>query len=450
MAAPRNAFKVGVMSVICVTLAFAILIWIGKGIGGDTRILTIRFKCDPNMPTLSPGSAVLVGGQRVGRVITAVVRRNEEAGPKPPPSEAYEVIVEAEVRADIDLRRDAQVFAEGPPLGGDGLIKIDLGTDEGILDSTAVVKGSQPAGFSAILASLQSELDTTDVNSLLYRVKYQLDPGMRDSLMNRLLVSMEDLNRMTASLRLEMSATERDSLVAKLRGALNNVETATGSLADQMNPERPGGLLGKVHGAVDTVGGSLTTVSRIVASTETPVNETLTHVASTARKLDTQVMENIARQTDPDNVEGLVSRVNTAAARLNDSLADIKYVTGATREVLVLNRDNINKMLMNFKETSEHIKGAAKYVLERPWRVFNAPSKTEDRQHVLFDATRNFAEAANRLDDATIQLKALAELHDGRIPADNSDLVRIRKDLEATRAKFQQAEQQLWRELNVK
>lgn len=450
MATPRNAYKVGLMSVICMTAAFGILVWVGKGVGSETRILRIRFKCDPNMPTLSQGSAVLVGGQRVGRVVTAELHRNADAGPNAPPSEAYIVIVEAEIKDFIELRRDAQVFAEGPPLGGDGLIKIDLGKDERIMDSTEVVQGSQPAGFSAILASLQSELDTSDVNSLLYRIKYQLDPGMRDSLMNRLLVSMNDLNRMTEALRTEMSPTERDSLIAKLRASMTNVQSATGSLAEQMDAERPGGLLGKVHGAVDTVSGSLTTVSRIVASTETPVNETLTHVASTARKLDTEVMENIAKQTDPENVEGLVSRVNTAAARLNDALADIKYVTGTTREVLVLNRDNINKMLMNFKETSEHLKGATKYVLERPWRLINAPSKTEDRQHVIFDATRNFAEAANRLDDATIQLKALAELHDGQIPADNVDLKRLRTDLEATRAKFQQAEQQLWRELNVK
>lgn len=450
MAAPRNAFKVGVMAVICIATAFGILVWIGKGVGRDTRILKIRFKCDPNLPTLSEGSAVLVGGQKVGRVLKARVERNMEAGPQAPPSEAYMVLVDAEILDFIELRRDAQIIAEGPPLGGDGLLKIDLGKDERIMDSTAVVQGSQPAGFSAILATMQTELDSNNVSGLLYRIKYQLDPGMRDSLMNRLLLSMEDLNRMTEALRTELSAEERDSLIARLHLALANVQTATGSLADEMNPSRSGGLVGKVHGAMDTVSGSLNTVARIVASTETPINETLGHVASTASKLDTQVMENIARQTDPDNVEGLVSRVNKAASQLNDSLADIKYITGTTREILVLNRDNINKMLLNFKETSDHLKGAVKYVLERPWRLMNAPSQTEDRQQKIFDATRNFAEAANRLDDASAQLKALAEIHNGQIPTDNVDLVRLRSDLEATRAKFKQAEDQLWRELNVK
>lgn len=450
MAAPRNAFKVGVMAVICIATAFMILVWVGKGLGGETRPLRIRFKCDPNLPTLSEGSSVLVGGQKVGRVKRAWVDRNLDAGPNAPPSEAYIVMVEAEIQDFIELRRDAVVIAEGPPLGGDGLIKIDLGKDEKIMDSTEIVQGSQPAGFTAILATMQQELDSNNVSGLLYRIKSQLDPGMRDSLMNRLLLSMQDLNRMTEALRTELSAEERDSLIARLRLAIANVQKATGSLADEMDAARPEGLVGKVHGAMDTVSGSLDTVSRIVAGTETPINETLTHVASTAGKLDTKVMENIVRQTDPENVEGLVARVNKAAAQLNDSLADIKYVTGTTREVLVLNRDNINKMLLNFKETSDHLKGAVKYVLERPWRLMKEPSQTEDRQQKIFDASRNFAEAANRLDDATTQLKALAELHGGQIPADNSDLVRLRGDLEATRNKFKQAEEQLWRELNVK
>jgi len=450
MAAERNALRVGMMTLVCVATAFVILLWLSKGVGGQMRTLKIQFKCDPNMPTLAPGSSVLVGGQKVGRVIKAELARNEKAGPQAPPSEAYVVIIETEIQDFIDLRKDCQVFAEGPPLGGDGLIKIDLGKDERILPTDVVVLGSPPAGFGAILGSLQSELDTTDPNSLLARIKTQLDPGARASLMNRLLASMDDLNKMTTALRSQMSPDERNSLMAKLHGTMDNVAGATGALRDEMDPARPTGLIGKAHVAADAVTGGLKTVARVLETNEAPINKTIGHVASTAEKLDTRIAENIASQTDPNNLDGLIARINKAAAQLNQSLADVNTLTGTTREVVVLNRENINKTLINFKETSDHLKSAVKYVLERPWRLINPPSATEDRQHAIFDAARNFSEAANRLDDATAQLKALAELHNGNIPADNADLVRLKADLEATRARFSKAEEVLWRELGVK
>ena len=82
--------------------------------------------------------------------------------------------------------------------------------------------------------------------------------------------------------------------------------------------------------------------------------------------------------------------------------------------------------------------------------MLNAPDKTETRQHAIFDAARNFAEAATRLDDATTQLRALAELHDGRIPGDSPDLARVRTMLTNSREKFGQAEAELWRQLGIK
>ncbi|MCA9255011.1 MAG: hypothetical protein KDA33_05210, partial [Phycisphaerales bacterium] len=65
----------------------------------------------------------------------------------------------------------------------------------------------------------------------------------------------------------------------------------------------------------------------------------------------------------------------------------------------------------------------------------------------ILDAARSFAEAATRLDDATAQLKALSELHNGMIPFNDPDLEQLRSELKATQEKYQQAEAKLWAEL---
>jgi ABC-type transporter Mla subunit MlaD len=138
-----------------------------------------------------------------------------------------------------------------------------------------------------------------------------------------------------------------------------------------------------------------------------------------------------------------------ASEQLNTALDDINTVTDTTRQVVVLNRENINKLLANFKESSDHIKSGVKYVLRHPWRLMNEPKPSEMRQQAIFDAARSFSDAASQIDDATAQLRALAELHEGSIPADNADLARIQADLKRTQAKYRKAEEELWRLLNV-
>ena len=115
----------------------------------------------------------------------------------------------------------------------------------------------------------------------------------------------------------------------------------------------------------------------------------------------------------------------------------------------MLNRHNINRMLVNFKEASDHIKTGVKYVLRHPWRLLNEPSVTELKQQAVFDAARSFSEAAARIDSASSDLKALADLHDGSIPHEDPELARILADLKQTQGQYRKAEAQFWRMLEV-
>lgn len=139
-----------------------------------------------------------------------------------------------------------------------------------------------------------------------------------------------------------------------------------------------------------------------------------------------------------------------AGRRLNASMADINQVTDTTRQVVVLNRENLNRLLANFKEASDHIKSGAQHVLRHPWRLFKEPSLPELREEVLLDAARSFADAAARVDDASARLQALSEIYGGSIPLDDPDLAQILADLKQTQAQYQAAEAEFWRKMGLK
>lgn len=447
MTASSNAFKVGLMTIGVSVTAFAILVVLSQGVAGDARELHIRFKSVPAMPTITKGSAVMVGGQVVGTVQEAHLETRQEAEQEKRSIRYIRVL--AQIRDDIRLRKDCKVYAEGPPLGGDGVIMIDLGTHPEEFKEPYVL-GADPGGFNALLASMRGELDGNDPVSLLGRIKTQLDPDASESLVFKIHASMNNLNDVIVAIRQEFDPERDAALLASLHKILGNIDETTSALKRELDSGNRDVLLGKVHLALDAINGGLDTATRMLADNEAPIARTVQHVESTAEKIDNRIAENIAKQTDPNFADGLSAKLNRATEELEAALADIHVVTGTTRDVVVLNRNNINKLILNFKETSDHLKAASKYIWQRPWRLFKAPDNIETKQHEIFDAARNFAEAATRLDDATAQLNALAELHDGNIPGDSPDLARIRTSLTRAHEKFTKAEAALWRHLDVK
>mgnify|MGYP003393617308 CR=1 FL=1 len=439
MSTKQNAYQVGLVTIVVSAIFFATLVWVSQRVGGDMQTITVRFKSSPAMPTLVPGSMILVGGQKAGKITAAELIESETADASG--AKEYYVLVKAEIASFLQLRTDCQVIAEGPPLGGDGVLKIDTGNAGTLLPAGQIIEGAEPAGFGAVLASLSGEFDGDDPDSLLGKVKSQLDPNQEASLMAKLLLSMNDINAMTASLSHELGDAEKATLLAKLREVAENVSATTGAMRAEFDSQKPEVLLSKVHLAMDTMNAALSAMRGILANNEKPINQTFASIDATAR--------NIAEQTDPGRPDSLMAHFKKASETLNKSLTDIQTVTDTTRGVMVMNKDNINRMLANFKETSDHVKTGIKYVLRHPWRLMNAPLPAEIKQQALFDAARSFAEAASRIDDASAKLRSLSELHKGEIPGDNPELVKIQEELKKTRENYQKAEAALWDKLGA-
>lgn len=427
----RNEFTVGLFTIIVVVVFVAILIWIGKGAPAGQQRITIRFEPTPIMPPIKEKAQVIVGGQPVGKVISAALI----GVPKDGGAKEFFVEVVADIREDLVLHADCAAVPEAPALGGDALLKLDLGTKPEEF-AGGIIEGSPPAGFAGVMASVQSELDANNPAGLLAQIKIQLDPDAENSLLGKLNTSLDDINSMTSALSLEMKPSDGRTLMGKVQRVADNINAVTGSLRQQFDDGEPDVLITKLHFAIDSINGSLETVARILSTGEAPITRTLANVEETS--------VHISEQTDPERPDSLMAQFRMASAKINTSLEDMNTVTKTTRDVMVLNRENINRMLVNFKEASDHIKTGVKYVLRNPWRLLNPPDPKEIREQAILDAARSFTEAATRLDDATAQLKALSELHNGNIPIDDPDLERLRAELKSTQEKYQQAEAKLW------
>ncbi|MCG8405577.1 MAG: hypothetical protein MI923_10310 [Phycisphaerales bacterium] len=432
MTKPRNTLKIGSFTILVVILFFMVLVWISKGVGGDMQTVVIHFEPSPSMPTIVPGSAVLVGGQKVGQVVEAGLALVGDDGD---PNDIH-VLVKAEVLASLKLRTDCAAVAEGPPLGGDGLVKLNLGKAADPFDGD-YIKGAEPGGLGAIVSALQGELNGDDPDSLLGKIKLQLDPKDQETILGKIHESLSHVNAMTESMAKELGPGEGATLLAKLHEIVDNINRTTGQLRRELDAGEPQVLLQKAHLAMDAINDGIDSVSRILKTGEVPITNALVNIEKTTA--------NIAIETDSSRADSLLAHLKTTNEQIGTAVKDVNTITSTMRDVVVLNRDNINRLLVNFKEASDHVKTGVKYVLRHPWRLLNAPTAQEMKQQAVFDAARSFSEAATRIDDASSQLRALAELHDGVIPNNDPDLEKIRADLLRTHQQYKKAEAELWK-----
>jgi len=335
-------------------------------------------------------------------------------------------------------------------LGGAGMLVIkDRGVSAKKVRPDRVIIGKQGGGFFAITDALGQQLDEDRPDSLLALIKTQLNPQDATSLLAKLHKSMDDLNAVTARVSAQLDAKEKSNLLAKLHSILDNVNAATGFLKAQLDADQDAAMLAKLHVSLDTLNRGLDTIVKMLEENREPLTATVESVRNTAKTLETRIAEQIARELDTSNAASLLAKIHVGVDRLNQSLEDINAITDTGREVVVLNEDRLNAMVANFKATSDHLKGAAKDIRRNPWRLLYRPTLVETKQLDIFDAARAFSEAATELDDAVIQLDALAKSEGGAVPSDDAQLVEIRERLAGTFEKFTQAEKALWKQLNV-
>jgi hypothetical protein len=461
MAKRRDNFTLGLTVTIILGLFVGVLLFIGARTSWSeaTRPVVIRFAHTLTLPPLREGGSVLFAGQPVGTItsmwLDSADYRDEKTGKSRKTTYLY---VRCDLQRRVDLRADCRIMPEGPILGGAGFLRIDdQGHSDKPLGENQVVEGQGMGGFAAVTdqlsdigASLSQELDAKQPGSIMAMIKGQLDAGQPDGMVAKLLKSLGDINAITANLQLQFDPKQEKVLMSKLHVTMDNINAITGELRNQMDPNSRAALMGKLELALDSVNASLGSVNGMLTENRATIRTTLDNVKATSETLNNGIARSIANELDAKNPGSLMGKVHGAVEKLGLSLADLNKMTATTGEVVALNKDNLNNILANFKETSDHLKAATKDLRRNPWRLLYRPTLEETRELNIFDAARAFSEAATRLDDASGKLKSLMDARGGKLDASDPELKTIRTQLQSTFDKFNEAEAALWKTLDVR
>jgi ABC-type transporter Mla subunit MlaD len=446
MPAERNAFKLGLTLLLLFVLFWGV-IWFLAPRGGGDLVLQVRYPHEQFATPLKSGGEVMCGGKTVGSVQRLDLRElmDENTG-----YTGCYAVVTFKIDSSVGLRRDARIEPTEALLGGmAALVVRDRGLGEPA-KAGDLLDGQPAMGITDLTGLLGRQLDPRNPTGLLAMVSTQLDAADSRSLLGKVHKSLDDINVLTRNIAGESNAGEKTALLAKLHEILNHVNETTASLREQMDVRTNTAAVARLHAVLDSLNAGLATVQGMLDENREPIRGTIRHVEATSRILEQQIAARLAEQLDTSNAAGLLARIHLAIDKLGRSVEDVNSITGDVRDVIALNKGNIDATIGNLKETSDHLKAGSKEIRLNPWLLLYTPTQNETAQANLFGTARAFTEAATRLDDAIARLEVISRHGKPEAPGHRDEVERIRAQLDETFRKFTEIELKLWEQLNIK
>ncbi len=356
----------------------------------STREFTVQFRVSQGATGLKRGSDVLLGGQKVGRVLGVTFSGRGAGGH----TVAEYVDVHVETRADLTIYENAVVALERPLLGTLSSINIrDVGSPDDRAPhqgaTSEVEAGEKIAGMIAPPAFLADAGLGPEQTDQLRRAIADLEKslsnaaGVLERSGPKVEAGVEDAQKLLADMRANLAEWSKriDTTVA-------NLEKASGRL----DP-----LLAKADAGVDDVRAMIAEaragvddVRRMIGSNRERVDQIIANVESASGKLDKETM----------------AKLNDALTSGRDALGVFSDAVSRVSTLLTEQSPNLRRTLANLRLMSDQLKLTAVEVRSQPWRLLHEPSTKELREQVLYDATRSYAEAASDLRGAAEALES--------------------------------------------
>lgn len=446
----HNTFLLGLVTLIMLALFVGMLLFLaGIEIGRQRAHYVVRFAHDMPLPRLEPGSPVTCGGLQVGQVTHVWLA--EGAPPEAHDDGRADLFLHVGIEIDpvVDLRRDCEIVAVGPLLGGPGTVVIRTrGVSAQTVAAGEAIDGKPTGSLDALLATLGRELDPDDPRSLLATIKTQLDPQQAHSILGKIHRSLDDINQVTRRVSGELDPLAQAALLAKVHRVLDNLNEATSALAEQMAVSGDATAAAKVHAALDALAAALASARDLLEESRPPLAAILENIRSATGQVDQQLVRRLVEQFNPDNPAGILAKVHEAADQVNASLDNVHVVTQTGREIVLVSRPQLLRTLHNLRVISDLLRNGVRYVMNNPWVLFRSVDIEEMRERDVMEAAARFAEAAADLNDAVQHLRALAETEPGPTLAQTAELIQARDNLRETLARFSEAEQAFWQYLS--
>jgi ABC-type transporter Mla subunit MlaD len=393
MAATRNALRAGIFMVVSLAGGIAIVI----GIAGSSRFTEhftkhlVGFTLGDNVGGLRPGDDVRLGGLKVGAVEAInFVGRGSQGNGQPA---VDRIVVTMLVPDQYTIGSDAQVSIETTLTGVTTVNITDLGAGPPLAaDAILVGKPDSLSALKASLAALVPKIDR-DLDDVHHTLGIYDDAGTKASF---------EIHSLAADLHV------------RLKQFTESAVRALDSVHDLLGPST-----GDFHQAVANV--------RDVTGS---LKQNVPPIASSIQKLLDHLNATVA------NAQVVVSDLKPAAANARDTIAALK-------SIVISNQGRLDEIVAGLKKTSDNLAETSVEVRHSPWRLLYKPSPDEMANLNLYDAARQFADGASNLSDAAVALRDA--LHDK--DADPKRVQKLYDDLSEQFAKFNAAEDDLWKQV---
>jgi len=340
----------------------------------------------------------------------------------------------------VKIHADGEAHVAAGLVGAGQLIVTKLGSaDAPLADESSPIRISGGLAqamkdLSAAVEVVRKQLDPNEKDALLSMIldivaelKAQTDPKAAGSLMAKIHQSTDDVNAVSASFRREADPAVAGSLMAQVHTSAADVNAVSAALRKEADAADKASLLAKVHASADSVKSFTGDAAAMATKIRPDIEATLGKV----------------REYTEKDLAFILAKLRTANTDLVTTVGNLKVISGEGRELIVLNRKQLQDTIVNLKVMSDNLAAAAKEIRRNPWRLLHRPGEKATANENIYDAARAFGEGAGQLSDAIATLKA-AEDAKGVLQKDDPLLVKIRAHLEASYEKFSKAEKGLW------
>ena len=412
----RNNVLAGMFVVVSLVLAVFISFWVEDGFDklpfvNPRASYVVRFDLAEGVAGLKPGSPVTLGGKTIGSV-SSIRYRTEKVGGR---DAATGIDVTIKVDSGLVLYDDAAVAVVAPLLGSLASLNIsDIGGDaEG---AAVLARGgeldAQPRGGIAMLDELAGEARRllATANRFSEKIEPRIEPIAED-----LAETFHHARAFADDLRKNQDRwfTKADSILDGAQGLFT--ETLPG-VADEVTAGVGDArkLLGTTQGMID--------------ENRADIRRTISNFEGLSTRARYDVMGRVERVLD----EGLIAAGN---------LSDI-----TDRALLTMDRIEppLHRSMANLQLASAQAVLLVEEIRAAPWRALKAPSEKQQREEVLYSAVRRYAEAVERLRDASGSLESVLSgaRRDGRELAPDQ-VYEMTQEIKRSFSAYSEAEQDL-------
>lgn len=142
-------------------------------------------------------------------------------------------------------------------------------------------------------------------------------------------------------------------------------------------------------------------------------------------------------------IPALLAKAQSDLNQVHATFTNSTALTQQAKSLLTQNQDRINSIIRALHGASVNLKVFAVEIRHSPWRLLYKPSKKDINNVEIYDAVREFDQAARHLQHAADVLKASAV--NPQTPAQQAQLHQLMRKLNTTFNQFQQVETKFWK-----